>query len=127
MIAEVPGDDKKTDSPSKSGWTLESPRSTFARGAKDALHDGAVFVVRGFSLYSRCVCLAELELFLSRRRWSERAGVQVRARASEVSSAAVMVTARARKKLPVTPVTAMRGRKTTTGVMVEKTSGVVIS
>ncbi len=35
-----------------------------------------------------------------------------------------MVTARARKKLPVTPVTEMSGRKTTTGVMVEKTSGV---
>ena len=34
-----------------------------------------------------------------------------------------MVTASARKKLPVTPVTAMSGRKTTTGVMVEPISG----
>ena len=38
-----------------------------------------------------------------------------------------MVTASARKKLPVTPVTAISGRKTTTGVMVEKTSGRVTS
>ena len=53
-----------------------------------------------------------------RRRVSERAGVQVRARASEVRRATVMVRARARKKVPVTPVTAMRGRKTTMGVMV---------
>ena len=55
---------------------------------------------------------------------SESAGVKVTASASEVSRAAVMVTASARKKLPVTPVVAIRGRKTTTGVMVEKTSGV---
>ena len=58
---------------------------------------------------------------------SESAGVKVTASASEVSRAAVMVRASARKKLPVTPVTAMRGRKTTTGVMVEPTSGVAIS
>ena len=38
-----------------------------------------------------------------------------------------MVTASARKKLPVTPVAAIRGRKTTTGVIVEKTSGVASS
>ena len=38
-----------------------------------------------------------------------------------------MVTASARKKLPVTPVTEMSGRKTTTGVMVEPISGTVIS
>ena len=38
-----------------------------------------------------------------------------------------MVTASARKKLPVTPVVAIRGTKTTTGVMVEKISGVEIS
>ena len=58
---------------------------------------------------------------------SESAGVKVTARASEVSRAAVMVTASARKKLPVTPVVAISGRKTTTGVMVEKTSGVASS
>ena len=46
---------------------------------------------------------------------------------SEVSSAAVMVMASARKKLPVTPLTETSGRKTTTGVMVEPISGVVIS
>ena len=44
-----------------------------------------------------------------------------------MSSATVMVTARARKKLPVTPVTEMSGRKTTTGVIVEPTSGTAIS
>ena len=39
-----------------------------------------------------------------------------------------MVTARARKKLPVTPVTEMSGRKTTTGVgIVEPTVGTAIS
>ena len=38
-----------------------------------------------------------------------------------------MVMASARKKLPVTPVTEMSGRKTTTGVMVEPISGMVIS
>ena len=38
-----------------------------------------------------------------------------------------MVTARARKKLPVTPETDISGRKTTIGVMVEPISGVVIS
>ena len=58
---------------------------------------------------------------------SDSAGVKVTASASEVSRAAVMVMARARKKLPVTPVVAISGRKTTTGVMVEKTSGVDIS
>ena len=38
-----------------------------------------------------------------------------------------MVRASARKKVPVTPVTEIRGRKTTIGVMVETTSGVAIS
>ena len=38
-----------------------------------------------------------------------------------------MVMASARKKMPVTPLTETSGRKTTTGVMVEPTSGVVIS
>ena len=38
-----------------------------------------------------------------------------------------MVMASARKKLPVTPVTAISGRKTTTGVIVEPTRGRVIS
>ena len=41
------------------------------------------------------------------------------ARASEVSSAAAMVMASARKKMPVTPVTETSGRNTTTGVMVD--------
>ncbi len=44
-----------------------------------------------------------------------------------MSKATVMVTARARKKLPVTWVTETRGRNTMTGVMVEKTSGRLIS
>ena len=38
-----------------------------------------------------------------------------------------MVTARARKKRPVTPLTETSGRKTTTGVMVDPISGMVIS
>ena len=71
--------------------------------------------------------MGEATFWLLRRRCNERAGVHVSARANEVSKAAVIVTASARKKLPVTPVTAMSGRKTTTGVMVEKTRGVVIS
>ena len=56
-----------------------------------------------------------------------RAGVQVRASSSEASSETVMVMASARKKLPVTPATEMRGRKTTMGVMVEPMRGAVIS
>ncbi len=67
-----------------------------------------------------------------RRAWCgesvrERPGVQVRARASEVSRATVMVRASARKNVPVTPVTEMSGRKTTMGVMVEPMRGWVIS
>jgi hypothetical protein len=57
----------------------------------------------------------------------ESAGVKLTARAREVSSAAVIVIASARRKLPVTPEVTISGRKTTTGVMVEKTSGVEIS
>ena len=38
-----------------------------------------------------------------------------------------MVTASARKKVPVTPVIAIKGRKTTIGVIVEPTKGTVIS
>ena len=56
-----------------------------------------------------------------------RVGVQVSARASEVSSETVIVTASARKNTPVTPVMAISGMKTTTGVMVEPISGTVIS
>ena len=51
----------------------------------------------------------------------------MRARASEVSSATPTVTARARKKTPVTPVMEISGRNTTMGVMVEPTSGTRIS
>ena len=54
-------------------------------------------------------------------------GVHVSASRSELSSETVMVIARARKKLPVTPVTEMSGRKTTIGVIVEPISGTVIS
>ena len=38
-----------------------------------------------------------------------------------------MVTASARKKLPVTPVMEIKGRKTTIGVIVEPINGIVIS
>ena len=52
-----------------------------------------------------------------------RVGVHVSASASEVSSETPTVIARARKNTPVTPVIAIRGTKTTMGVMVENTSG----
>ncbi len=60
------------------------------------------------------------------RNWL-RAGVQVSASASEASSETDMVTARARKNVPVTPVMEISGRKTTIGVMVEPIRGMVIS
>src|ERR1700721_4123320 len=62
---------------------------------------------------------AELRRFRSRLRL--RAGVQVRARNSDVNNEAVIVIASARKKLPVTSVTEMSGRNTTTGEIGEKT------
>ena len=54
-------------------------------------------------------------------------GVQVSARSNELNKETVMVMASARKKLPVTPVTETSGKKTTIGVIVEPTSGAVIS
>ena len=63
----------------------------------------------------------------SRRNTRLSAGVQVTARSRDVRSATVIVIASARKKLPVTPVTETSGRKTTTGVIVEPTSGTAIS
>ena len=60
------------------------------------------------------------------RNWLS-AGVQVSASASDASSATDMVTARARKNVPVTPAIETSGRKTTIGVMVEPISGMVIS
>ena len=63
----------------------------------------------------------------SRRSTRLRPGVHVSASTSDVISEAAMVMASARKKLPVTPVTATSGRNTTTGVMVDPTSGTVIS
>ena len=44
-----------------------------------------------------------------------------------MNSETVMVTASARKKLPVTPVIEISGRKTTIGVIVEPIRGMVIS
>ena len=80
-------------------------------------HGPVLFVlVRGFA------CALRL-----RSSESDSAGVKLSASSSDVSSAAVIVIASARKKLPVTPVTAISGRNTTTGVMVEPISGVVIS
>ena len=60
-------------------------------------------------------------------RLSASAGVHVMASSNDVSSETVIVTASARKKLPVTPDTATSGRKTTTGVMVDPTRGREIS
>src|ERR1700719_667244 len=65
--------------------------------------------------------------FFLRKRKRLKLGVQVSASKSDVISDTVIVTASARKKLPVTPVTAISGTNTTIGVIVEKTSGVVIS
>ena len=56
-----------------------------------------------------------------------RVGVQVSAKTREVGRAAAIVTASARKKVPVTPVIEIRGKNTTMGVKVEPSSGVVIS
>ena len=64
---------------------------------------------------------------LRRTRYWLSVGVQVNARRSEVNRETVMVTASARKKVPVTPVIEMRGRKTTIGVMVDPISGTVNS
>jgi hypothetical protein len=54
-------------------------------------------------------------------------GVQVNAKARDVSRETAMVTARARKNVPVTPVIEIKGRKTTIGVIVDPISGTVIS
>src|SRR2546422_1898554 len=64
---------------------------------------------------------------LRRTRYWLSVGVQDNARRSEVKRETVMVTARARKKLPVTPVMEISGRKTTIGVIVEPIRGMVIS
>src|SRR6185437_14515292 len=63
----------------------------------------------------------------SPRKYWLSTGVQVSARASEVSSATPTVMASARKNTPVTPVIEINGTKTTMGVMVEPTNGLVIS
>jgi len=49
--------------------------------------------------------------FLRTRYMAEGGAVQVNARRSEVPRATVIVIARARKKVPVTPVMEMRGRR----------------
>ena len=64
---------------------------------------------------------------LRRTRYWLNVGVQVSASRSEVKSETVMVTANARKNVPVTPVMETRGRKTTMGVIVEPIRGTVIS
>ena len=46
---------------------------------------------------------------------------------SDVNSATAIVSARERKKTPVTPVSSVSGRNTTTGVTVEPIIGMVIS
>ena len=56
-----------------------------------------------------------------------RFGVHDRASASDVNSAIAMVTASARKNVPVTPVIEINGRNTTTGVTVDPIRGMVIS
>src|SRR5229473_5600327 len=70
---------------------------------------------------------AAMAATLRRTRYWLSVGVQDRARRSEAKRETVMVTASARKKLPVTPVMEIRGRKTTIGVMVDPIRGTVIS
>src|SRR5215469_16010665 len=62
-----------------------------------------------------------------RTRYWLSVGVHDNARSKEVNSDTVIVTASARKKLPVTPVVEIRGRKTTIGVTVEPIRGIVNS
>ena len=69
------------------------------------------------------VCAVSLRLT---RYWLS-VGVHVSANRSEVNSDTVIVTANARKKLPVTPVMEISGRNTTIGVMVDPISGMVNS
>ena len=56
-----------------------------------------------------------------------KVGVQLSAKASDVASETVMVTARARKNTPYTPVITISGTNTTIGVTVDPSSGMVIS
>src|SRR6266404_6037442 len=62
-----------------------------------------------------------------RTRYWLRVGVQVSASNNDVNKDTVMVTASARKKLPVTPVIEINGRNTTIGVIVEPIRGTVNS
>jgi len=53
--------------------------------------------------------------------------VHTRAKTSDVNNATLIAIARALKKLPVTPVIVIKGRKTTIGVNVDPMSGTVSS
>ena len=67
------------------------------------------------------------DLTARRTKYWLSVGVQVSASSKDVNKATVMVTASARKKLPVTPVMATSGTNTTIGVIVEPMSGTVSS
>ena len=60
-------------------------------------------------------------------KYTLKFGVQVSASTSEASRDIPMVTASARKNVPVTPVIEINGRNTTIGVTVEPIRGIVIS
>src|SRR5258708_7775639 len=60
-------------------------------------------------------CAEASAVSFRRTKYRLSVGVQVSARSSEVRRETVIVIARARKKLPVTPVVEMSGRKTTIG------------
>src|SRR5258707_15705695 len=62
-----------------------------------------------------------------RTRYRLSVGVQVNAKRSEVNRETVIVPARERKKLPVSPVMGTRGRKTTMGAKVEQMTGIANS
>src|SRR5579859_3511329 len=68
-----------------------------------------------------------VDVSFRRTRYWLSAGVQDMASASDVRSETVIVIARARKKVPVTPVVEINGRKTTMGVIVEPIKGLVSS
>ncbi len=87
------------------------------------------FMIRGgtLSCFLSPSCGAAVPSRRSRMKKWLSVGVQLSASASDVSSAMPTVTASARKNVPVTPVIATSGRNTTIGVIVEPTSGALIS
>ena len=130
-IAQVTGYCENPADTKQHEWAAERPFQAALVPLQNLAHHWPVLIMMGVVIIGRFICRSSFsDLFAdgrSRRNSRLSAGVQVTASSSEVSSATVMVIARARKKLPVTPVTETRGRKTTTGVIVDPTRGAAIS